>query len=100
LNLTLRPTRYRPFARRSPAPKAEPSQECLATGKAARRALLAAGGNEEEFALSVWATRNTGASAEDLKEVLLHVAIYAGVPAANRAFRAAKRVLSELERER
>ncbi len=32
---------------------------------------------------------------EDIKEALLHVAVYAGVPAANRAFRIAKQVLEE-----
>ena len=31
------------------------------------------------------ASANTGASPEDLKEALLHVAVYAGVPAANEA---------------
>lgn len=56
-------------------------------------ALLAAAGHDEEVAMHVKATANTGASAEDIKEALLHVAVYAGVPAANRAFRIAKRVL-------
>ena len=53
-------------------------------------ALLAALGHDEEVAMHVRATVNTGASAEDIKEALLHVAVYAGVPAANRAFRIAK----------
>lgn len=53
-------------------------------------ALLAALGHDEEVAMHVRATANTGASAEDIKEALLHVAVYAGVPAANRAFRIAK----------
>ncbi len=56
-------------------------------------ALLAAAGHDEEVAMHVRATGNTGASAEDIKETLLHVAVYAGVPAANRAFRIAKREL-------
>jgi 4-carboxymuconolactone decarboxylase len=43
------------------------------------------------------ATRNTGATSDDLKEVMLHVAVYAGVPAANRAMRIVKRVLEEDE---
>ena len=47
-------------------------------------ALLAAGGHYEEVAMHVRATANTGASAEDIKEALLHVAVYAGVPARNR----------------
>jgi len=58
-------------------------------------ALLAAAGHEEEVAMHVRATANTGASAADIREALLHVAVYAGVPAANRAFRVAKRALDE-----
>ena len=58
-------------------------------------ALLAAAGHDEEVAMHVKATANTGASAEDIKEALLHVAVYAGVPAANRAFRIAKRELKK-----
>ncbi|WP_207481455.1 4-carboxymuconolactone decarboxylase [Arenibaculum pallidiluteum] len=59
-------------------------------------ALLAAGGHHEEVAMHVRATRNTGASAEDVKEALLHVAVYAGVPAANSAFRIAKETYAAL----
>jgi len=62
-------------------------------------ALLAAGGHDEEVAMHVRATVNTGASANDIKEVLLHVAVYAGVPAANRAFRIAKEELAKLGKE-
>ena len=58
-------------------------------------ALLAAAGHDEEVAMHVKATVNTGASAEDIKEALLHVAVYAGVPAANRAFKIAKRELEK-----
>lgn len=58
-------------------------------------ALLAGLGHEEEFAMHVRATINTGASAEDIKELLLHVAVYAGVPAANSAFRIAKQELAK-----
>lgn len=58
-------------------------------------ALLAGLGHEEEFAMHLRATANTGATAEDIKELLLHVAVYAGVPAANSAYKIAKR---ELER--
>ena len=59
-------------------------------------ALLAAAGHDEEVAMHVKATVNTGASADDIKETLLHVAVYAGVPAANRAFKIAKRELEKL----
>ncbi|MDF2234384.1 4-carboxymuconolactone decarboxylase [Albimonas sp. CAU 1670] len=58
-------------------------------------ALLAGLGREEEFQLHCRATENTGASPEDIREMLLHVAVYAGVPAANTAFRLAKKVLAE-----
>lgn len=57
-------------------------------------ALLAALGHEEELALHLRATRNTGASLDDVKEVLLMVAVYAGVPAANAAIRTAKEVFA------
>ena len=58
-------------------------------------ALLAALGHDEEVAMHVRGTANTGATANDLKEVLLHVAVYAGVPAANRAFKIAKQALPD-----
>ena len=62
-------------------------------------ALMAALGHEEELAMHVRATRNTGATAEDVREVLLMVAVYAGVPAANAAVKVAKRVYAEEPRE-
>ncbi len=54
-------------------------------------ALLAALGHDEELAMHVRATRNTGASEEDLREAMMHVAIYAGIPAANHAIKIIKR---------
>lgn len=57
--------------------------------------LMAALGHEEELALHLRATRNTGATENDIKEVLLHTAVYAGVPAANAAFRIAKEIVKE-----
>ena len=60
-------------------------------------AILASLGREEEFALHLRATRNTGASREDIREALMHVAIYAGVPAANTAFANAKRIFAEMD---
>jgi len=59
-------------------------------------ALLAALGHEEEVAMHVRAAENTGASPEDLREALMHVAIYAGVPAANRAFKRVKETWREM----
>ena len=58
-------------------------------------ALLAALGQDDELALHIRATRNTGATMEDVRETLLHVAAYAGVPAANHAFRIARTVYAE-----
>lgn len=60
-------------------------------------ALLAALGHDEEVAMHVRATANTGASREDICEALLHVGVYAGVPAANRAFKIAKQVFDEMD---
>lgn len=62
-------------------------------------ALLAGLGHEEEVVLHTKATRNTGATLEDISEVLMHVAVYAGVPAANTAFRIIKKVIAETETE-
>jgi 4-carboxymuconolactone decarboxylase len=60
-------------------------------------AMLAALGRSEELALHLRASRNTGATPEQIAEVLLHVAIYAGIPAANSAIALAKQVLVEAE---
>src|ERR1700687_3788517 len=59
-------------------------------------AMLATLGRHEELDLHVRATRNTGATPDDVKEVLMQVAVYAGVPAANAAFRIAKTALEEI----
>jgi 4-carboxymuconolactone decarboxylase len=60
-------------------------------------ALLAALGHDEEVAMHVRATVNTGCSPDDIKEALLHVAVYAGVPAANKAFKIAREELAKRE---
>ena len=62
-------------------------------------ALLAGLGHHEELAMHIRATANTGASRDDIREALLHVAIYAGVPAANRAIAVAKDVFAEIDSE-
>jgi 4-carboxymuconolactone decarboxylase len=59
-------------------------------------ALLAALGHDEELAMHVRATANTGATPQDLREAMLHVAIYAGVPAANTAIKIVKDTLDEM----
>ena len=56
-------------------------------------AVLAALGRSEELALHLRASRNTGATPEQIAEALLHVAVYAGIPAANTALAVAKREL-------
>ena len=58
-------------------------------------AILAALDRREELAMHVAATVRTGVTVDELKEVFLQVAVYAGVPAANAAFALAKRVLAE-----
>ena len=55
--------------------------------------LLAALGHDQELAMHLRATRNTGATLADVREALTHVAIYAGVPAANHAFKIARETL-------
>ncbi len=59
-------------------------------------AMLAAQGRWEEFELHIRTTANTGASPEDIREVLLLLTIYGGVPAANSAMRIAKETLKEM----
>ncbi|HJY55255.1 MAG TPA: 4-carboxymuconolactone decarboxylase [Streptosporangiaceae bacterium] len=59
-------------------------------------AMLAALQHENELAMHVRAALRNGLTPEQIQEVLLQVAVYAGVPAANRAFAVAQRVLSEV----
>lgn len=56
-------------------------------------ALLAALGHHEELAVHVVAGVRNGLSSDDIAEVLLHTAVYAGVPAANAALRVAQAAL-------
>jgi 4-carboxymuconolactone decarboxylase len=57
-------------------------------------ALLTALRCEEELAMHVRAALRNGVSPDEIREVLLHTAVYAGVPAANTAFGVAERVLA------
>jgi 3-oxoadipate enol-lactonase/4-carboxymuconolactone decarboxylase len=59
-------------------------------------AMMASLGHEEELKLHLRASKNTGATPADVSEVLLQVAVYAGVPAANAALRAAKAIFTEI----
>lgn len=58
-------------------------------------AALTALGREQELELHLRAARRNGLSDAEIGEVLLHTAVYAGVPAANAAFAIAQRVLEE-----
>ena len=60
-------------------------------------AMLAAIGAHDELKLHIRATRNTGVTKDEVKEILLQVGAYAGVPAANTAFRIAAEIYAELE---
>ena len=57
--------------------------------------VLAALGHDEELAMHVVAARRNGLTLVQIQEVLLQVAVYAGVPAGNRAFRVAERALGD-----
>lgn len=59
-------------------------------------AILAALGREE-LALHLRASRHLGVDPKEIAEALLHVAIYAGIPAANSAFAMAKTHLGEVK---
>lgn len=62
-------------------------------------ALLAATGNFDEIPMHIRATTRTGATPQDVIEAFQHVAIYAGVPAANHAIKLAKQTYAEMERD-
>jgi 4-carboxymuconolactone decarboxylase len=65
------------------------------TRSAITLAVLTALGREGELELHVRAARRNGLTPEEIGEVLMHTAVYAGVPAANAAFAIAQRVLAE-----
>lgn len=56
---------------------------------------LTALGRENEIAMHVRAAIGNGLTREEIAEVLIHTAVYAGVPAANAAFAIAQRVFDE-----
>jgi 4-carboxymuconolactone decarboxylase len=65
------------------------------TRSAITLAALTATRSEGELELHVRAALRNGLTPEEIAEVLLHTAVYAGVPAANAAFAVAQRVLEE-----
>ena len=62
--------------------------------------LMVALNRSEEFRLHVRAAFNNGVTREEIREVLLHCAIYAGVPAANSAFHMAEEVFAQMESQK
>ena len=69
------------------------------TRSAITLALLTALGADDEVAMHVRAARRNGLTDEEIAETLLHTAVYAGVPRANRAFGIARRTLAEMAAE-
>ena len=60
-------------------------------------AILTAFNYEDELAMHVRAALRNGLTRDEIKEVLLQTGVYAGVPAANRAFAIAQNVFAELD---
>jgi 4-carboxymuconolactone decarboxylase len=69
-------------------PELDRRSRCLVT-----ISILAALGRRDELALHLRASRNIGVEPREISEALLHVAVYAGIPAANAAFALAKSIL-------
>lgn len=61
--------------------------------------MLACLGHHNELAMHIRATRNTGATRDQVMETLMQVAVYGGVPAANAAIAIAKRTYAEMDEE-
>jgi 4-carboxymuconolactone decarboxylase len=62
-------------------------------------AMLVAMGRTDELKLHIRATRNTGVTREEVKEIMMHAAIYAGVPLAYGAFQIAAQLFDEMDKE-
>ena len=62
-------------------------------------AITAALGRLEELELHLRASRNIGVTRDEVKELLLQVGAYAGVPAANTAFKIAAKVYRQIDEE-
>ena len=69
------------------------------TRSAITLAVLATLGHDGEFAMHVRAALRNGLTVDEIREVLLHIGVYAGVPVSNHAFALAQQVLDDLERE-
>ncbi|HEV8500651.1 MAG TPA: 4-carboxymuconolactone decarboxylase [Casimicrobiaceae bacterium] len=61
-------------------------------------ALMVALNRGDEYKMHVRAAFNNGVTRDEIKELLLHCALYAGLPAANAAYHLAEEVFAELDR--
>lgn len=61
--------------------------------------MLAALGKDGELKLHIRATRNTGVTRDEVKEILMQAAVYAGVPTGNHAMALARAVYAEMDEE-
>ncbi|MBT5187376.1 MAG: 4-carboxymuconolactone decarboxylase [Kordiimonadaceae bacterium] len=61
--------------------------------------LLASAGHDKEFEMHIRACKNTGATKEDVKETLLHMGVYVGVPISNHYIKIAKKIYDEMDKE-
>jgi 4-carboxymuconolactone decarboxylase len=71
----------------------------LKTRSAMTLTALIALGKIEELEMHIAAARRIGLTSDEIKEVLLHSAIYCGVPAANQAFAVAERAMARFDEE-
>jgi len=68
----------------------------LATKSLAMVAMMAAAGHPNELRVHLNGALKNGCKAEEIQEILLLVAMYCGIPAANEAHRIAAEVLAEV----
>jgi 4-carboxymuconolactone decarboxylase len=62
-------------------------------------AMLVAMGRMDELKLHIRATRNTGVTRDEVKEIMMHAAVYAGVPLAYGSFQTATQIFEEMDKE-
>ena len=62
--------------------------------------LLAALGHHEELEMHINSSKNTGAKFDEISDALMHVAVYAGVPASNSAIKVLKKIYKESEKNK
>ncbi|MEQ8662074.1 MAG: 4-carboxymuconolactone decarboxylase [Gammaproteobacteria bacterium] len=62
-------------------------------------AMLLALGRDDEFVLHLRGALNNGLSREEIRELLMHAAVYCGVPAANHGFKLAQETFRAVDAE-